>query len=474
MTFEDAVRVLRERWISVVLVTLAVAAAVYGVAMSAKPVFSTSALVTLNVKSGGSAGQLADALVYAKSQSVAYAELARTPVILDPVRKKLGPDYSVESLGSLVTVTSAEDTASLYVWATSSDPEEVVRIANAVAEQVVKAVGKFGPPGSEDVLDPQLTRPATTPTQPISPSLPQSLLIAAAAGLALGFGQAFVRAALYTRIKSSDDVARAVSAPVIGEIPWERHAATLDINGDRFSPRAEAYRRVRTNLQFLLLDAPRKGFVVTSSVPGEGKTTTAVNSALLLAESHKRVLLIDADLRRPTVSTVLGLDGERGLTTVLAGEADLADVVQTSGALDVLVSGPQPPNPAELLGSDAMKRLLDDAFASHDVVVIDSPPLLPVVDSAVLAQLVSGAVVVAASGGVSRRQLAGALRGLQAVQAPVLGVVLNKVRGSAGGYYHYRYEYGRRARDGANLRGRGGDARRAAEVPVETGPSGGE
>lgn len=166
---------------------------------------------------------------------------------------------------------------------------------------------------------------------------------------------------------------------------------------------------------------------MTSSVPGEGKSTVAANLALTLAEAGSRVALVDADLRRPSVADYLGLEGAAGLTTVLIGQATLDDVVQPWGALAVLTSGQIPPNPSEMVGSRAMTWVLDELAERYDVVVIDTPPLLPVTDAAILARLTDGALVVAGANGLHRHQLTEALGSLERVGARVLGLVVNRV-----------------------------------------------
>jgi receptor protein-tyrosine kinase len=207
----------------------------------------------------------------------------------------------------------------------------------------------------------------------------------------------------------------------------------------------EAFRVLRTNMEFLDVDATSKAFVVTSSVPGEGKSTTATNAALAFAVAGRNVLLVDADLRRPQVAKLLGLVDNVGLTTVLAGQASVDDALQVhaESGLSVLASGAVPPNPAELLQSRAMQDLLDllrDRFA---VIVIDAPPLLPVTDAALLASEADGAVIVVRHGQTTKEQLRGAVDRLAGVDAQMLGVVFNMIPERGAGYgYGYGYGYG--------------------------------
>ncbi|HLO02844.1 MAG TPA: CpsD/CapB family tyrosine-protein kinase [Symbiobacteriaceae bacterium] len=203
---------------------------------------------------------------------------------------------------------------------------------------------------------------------------------------------------------------------------------------------SEAYRVLRTNLQFMGLDKPVKTILVTSATPTEGKTTTAINLAVAFAQTGAKVLLIDADLRRPTVAKVLGLDNWTGLTPALISQEGPENFVQVTGitGLTVLSSGPIPPNPAELLGSGRMERLLEHVAEAFDVVIIDTPPLLAVTDAAVLAPKVDGVLMVVRAGEVERAKVLRAKEALTAVKANLLGVVLTDVTTKDGeGYYYY-------------------------------------
>jgi capsular exopolysaccharide synthesis family protein len=212
---------------------------------------------------------------------------------------------------------------------------------------------------------------------------------------------------------------------------------------DPHGQRAESIRRLRTNLQFVDVDSGPRSILVTSSVPSEGKTTTVVNLAVALADAGSRVLLVDADLRRPSVAPVMGLEGSAGLTSILIGQASLGDVVQPwrNGRLDVLASGPVPPNPSELLGSAAMASLLADLTATYDVVLLDSPPLLPVTDAAILSRRAGGTLVVVGTDRIHKAELHDALGALEAVDAHVLGLVLNKVAQREFSAYASSYAY---------------------------------
>jgi capsular exopolysaccharide synthesis family protein len=219
------------------------------------------------------------------------------------------------------------------------------------------------------------------------------------------------------------------------------------VHVDPRSPRAESFRTLRTNLQYLDVGRADRSFVITSSIESEGKSTTGANLAIALADTGARVLLVDADLRRPKIADYMGLEGAVGLTDVLIGRAELKDVIQPWGRnkLYVLPAGHVPPNPSELLGSARMVHYIAEFNTAFDVVIYDAPPLLPVTDAAILAKGVGGAIIIVAAGRTHKNQLKGAISALDNVGAPVSGLVLTMLptKGpDAYGYGRYGYGYG--------------------------------
>lgn len=213
---------------------------------------------------------------------------------------------------------------------------------------------------------------------------------------------------------------------------------------DLRSPGAEAFRVLRTNLQFMALDQPLRSLLITSASPDEGKTLTACNLAVTFAKGGQRVLLVDGDLRRPAVHKVFDLPRAwAGLTTVLASREALRDVIVQTPIPDlyVLPSGPIPPSPAEVLGSTRMGEVLREATANFDLVIIDSPPVLAVTDPCVLAAQVDGVGLVVRAGRVTRPQVRQAKQALEAVHARLLGVIIGSVTRSDGSDYYYYYYY---------------------------------
>ena len=218
----------------------------------------------------------------------------------------------------------------------------------------------------------------------------------------------------------------------------------LIINEGVKTPIGEAYRTIRTNIQFSMPKGQLRTMLITSTGPEEGKSTTTANVAITMAESGNRVLLIDADLRKSVVHKMFELPNLKGLTNVLAEDLDYREILRSTKVkgLDILTGGPKPPNPSELLGSDKMRTFLESLKKDYDIIILDTPPVLPVTDAAILASLVDGVVLVSSYGQTTFEGLARAKVQLENVGAKILGVILNKVPASKrGGHYYYYYYY---------------------------------
>lgn len=428
---------LRKHW--VLIGALAALGLVGGYAWSSQipPTYRATAGVYVTVPQTASVGELVQGSNYAQARIESYAQLATKPYVLEPVAEQLG--VSSRALAGSVSAAAPLNTVILEISAVDGDPERAAAIANAVSEQLSAAVAELENPGTEAAphVDLTLVARATPPRHPIAPNTRLNAATALGVGLLLGVGLALARSVLDTRVRTVRDVRRATSTPVLASVQRDRRSRRdpVVVQRDPFGHQAEAYRRLRTNLRFLAFSGAGRSLVVTSSLPGEGKTTTAVNLAIAMAEADARVLLIDADLRRPSVAGLLGMEGSVGLTTVLIGEVEAADVVQRwgAGSLDVLPAGQIPPNPSELLDSPAMATLLRDLRSHYDVILLDSAPLLPVTDGAVLSRMTDGALVVVGCRTVRRQQLADALTSLDTVDARVLGLVLNQVSAKSSG-----------------------------------------
>jgi capsular exopolysaccharide synthesis family protein len=284
---------------------------------------------------------------------------------------------------------------------------------------------------------------AVTPKMPDGTRNTRSFLFAALVGLMLGAMAAFVLEHLDTRVRDADDAQRAAAVGVIGLIPELRAENTrpLAINSDDHTVGAEAYRKLRTNLRFLRANRPRV-IAVTSPSPDEGKSVTAANLALAIAQQGQEVLLIDGDLRRPVQHEIFGTNRSPGLSDTLVGLIGPFEAVQPfddAPNLSVLSCGTEAPNPAELLGSDAFARLLATLVERFDTIVVDTPPVNLVTDAAVIGSVTDGVLLVAEAGRTDRSVLAAAVNELRQARGSVLGIVLNRVAGKSGyGYYNGR------------------------------------
>lgn len=217
----------------------------------------------------------------------------------------------------------------------------------------------------------------------------------------------------------------------------------LVIANDPKSAAAEAFRTLRTNLQFSSLDHPSRTLLITSSGPGEGKTTVAANLGVAFAQAGKTVIVVGADMRKPTLHTVFGLDNRVGLSNVLTGHVKLENALRKTRqhGLLILPSGPIPPNPAELLGTQRMRDLIQELTHYADMVIFDAPPVLAVTDAGVLAQMVDGTLFVVSLGTTPREMAQSAVEQLQQVGARVLGAVANRLENGTGYYYYYYASY---------------------------------
>lgn len=326
----------------------------------------------------------------------------------------------------------------------------------ATYAQLLKAQQDMKLAEAKAVNQVKVAEPAEPPTIPVSPKTLQNTLLAALVGLMLAAGAAFVYEYLDDTVKTTADVERVADLPTLGSIvrfPKNGHPERLVSERDPRSPVAEAYRVLRTNVDFARVGHPGKTVLVTSAVAGEGKSTTAANLAVINAIAGRSVVLVDADLRRPSAHRFLGRGNSSGLTNLLLHD-DLppAAVLQATDVpgLRLLASGPIPPNPAELLASPRMARVVEQLRAEADLVIFDSPPLLAVSDPVILGAQLEGVALVVDAGRTRAGMLARALEALERGAVPVLGVVLNKISArGAGGYYYYRYYGERRQRRAA-------------------------
>jgi capsular exopolysaccharide synthesis family protein len=448
----DYIRILRKSWVLILLLTLVGIGAASAYSIAQTPKYSATSKVFVSTQNGGTTSELAQGNSFTVQRVKTYSALASTPIVLLPVIAELGLDVNEGTLGKQISASAPLDTSNIEITVTDDDPVLAADIANATAASLTRVVSSIETPDTADAVSPvklTLTQQAIVPAKPVSPNVPLNIALGALVGLAIGVGIAVLRETLETRIRNEHDVEQVTDVPILGGIVFDPKARErpLIVHADPRSPRAESFRTLRTNLQFLDIGRAERSFVVTSSIESEGKSTSGANLAIALADAGSRVLLVDADLRRPKLAEYMGLEGAVGLTDVLVGRAELQDVIQPWGnaKLFVLPAGRVPPNPSELLGSERMVHFIAEFNRAFDVVIFDTPPLLPVTDAAILAKKVGGAIVVVAAGRTHKNQLRGALTALQNVGAPISGLVITMLptKGpDAYGYGRYGYGYG--------------------------------
>jgi len=284
---------------------------------------------------------------------------------------------------------------------------------------------------------------ATVPTAPVRPKRLQGITFACLIGLFVGICLALLQEFLDDRINSVDEATRVLGLPSLGSVPaLSAEDAHLLPQMKGLDPASESYRVLRTNIHFATVDAPARTLMVTSSNPGEGKTTTAVNLAFAMAMDGKKVILVDTDLRRPSVHKLLSLKPLPGVTDVLLGHTPLAPQEIMPG-MSVLTAGSTPPNPGELLNSRKFRNLVQTLTEMADIVIFDSPPVLVAADAAILASQMDGTIMVVETGATKKGGAQRTLQLLKQARATLLGVAYNKTRTRDGdGYYYYNYQYG--------------------------------
>lgn len=450
MELQDYLHVFRKSWLLILVLTVLGGALGLTYALLATPTYTASARVFVSTSGATNASDLQLGNTFTQQRVKTYTELVTTAAVLQPAIDALHINTSVAKMRGQVSAIAPLNTTVIDVSVQNSDPVFAAQLATQVANQLISVVQDIETTNSLQGSPVRLTvvQEAELPKVPTSPKKTLSVALGILLGLALGVGTALVRAALDTRVRSERDLEAITDAPVLGGIVFDPKAKErpLIVHEDSHSPRAENFRTLRTNLQFLDAGRRERAFVVTSPMAGEGKSTTCTNLAIALAQAGAKVLLVGADLRKPKMANYMAIEGGVGLTDVLIGRVELADAVQRWGRTELylLPAGQIPPNPSELLGSALMADLIAKLHKQYDVVLYDAPPLLPVTDAAVLARLVGGALLIVAAGKTHGPQVESALATLENVGAPISGLVLTMLptRGpDAYGYGRYGYAY---------------------------------
>lgn len=433
MTLVEFIATLRKRIAYVLIPFLLLAGLAFGISKSMTPMYTAEASVYFSLPVGQSGADLYQGSNYTQQQIGSFALLVRQPIVMDPVVRSLGLETTGQELAHSVTAKSNADTVIIEISATDKDPGQAAAIANAVTAQFIKVVRDLSPelPNGQASIKAVTTASATVPVGVSSPNTKKNVLVGGILGLFIGLLSALAREKFDNRVRVESDFPHGVHLLTSIEEDKSFRVGVMAVPGAgtrREMVREESYRKLRTGLRFLDIENPAKVIVMTSSVAAEGKSSSAINLARVLGGDGQRVLLVDGDLRRPKVADYVGLEGAVGLVDVLAGTVDVGVAIQSwmPGEVDLLPSGTLPPNPSEVLGSDAMSELVTSLRDQYDYVVIDAPPLLPVTDASVASTLADGAVLIVRYGKTTRQQMRTAVDSLRSVNARVLGVIINR------------------------------------------------
>lgn len=409
------------------------------------PLYKASTRLFVSTVASSSVAEIYQGNRFSQERVISYAQLIMGQTLAQRTVDKLGLDMSGMELQGRVKATVRPDTVLIDVTVLDESPVRARDVANTLSDEFVAMVRELET--SADGVEPDsrvvVEQRASIPVQPVVPKPSRNILLGFVVGLVMGIGFALLRDLLDNTVKDRGTVEEITAAGVVGSIPLDkerRKQAAITFDRDS-SPIAEAFRKLRTNLQFVSVDSPPRVIVFTSSMPSEGKSTAAINTALALAEADHNVVLVDGDLRRPVLNKYLDLVGTVGFSTVLSGGATLDEALQKTRftGLTVLTSGAIPPNPSELLGSLSARKLLGELRSQFDFVIVDATPLLAVTDAAILAAGADGVLLMVRFGQTRRDQLTHAAGMLKDVGAPLLGAILAFV--PARGSLSYSYNY---------------------------------
>lgn len=439
MELRDYINIVRKRWIVIIAIMLLVIAGVLIYSYLQEPVYKAKAtcMVTATVtgRDEYSAIQIIEQLLETIN------EIAVSRPVLESTAEKLMNTRSLRQLQQSVSSNVVRDTQLIIISATDLEPLTAMLLANAASDSLIEFINQKEGNGTYKI---EKVESATLPKSPASPKPVRNGIIGGFIGLILGLGCAAVLEYLDVSVKSKEELGELLEQPVLAEIPNDESSRTGRKAEDFTEDPGilEQTRTLRTNIQYLGVDSNLQTILITSPSLGEGKSFISEQLAKAFAASGKKVLLLDADLRKPSI-----VDGNaKGLTDVMIGSTDLEEALGKSDTdgLWVLSSGPIPPNPSELLDSDAMQKILDSLKSEYDIVVIDSCPIGTFSDPLVLASKVDGTLLVVEARSTNVESVRNAAELLSGPSTKLLGTVLNKVK--IGKHHYYYYESHERKR----------------------------
>lgn len=450
MTVLDFVRITRAHLVSLVVLMLAGAGAAYALTLRMPEVYLADAsgyVVVSGDQTSTGDGIAATSLGGTKADS--YLPLVTGRAVAQRAIEDTGIAASPPEVAARVGASVAPNSVILKVTATGPTAEEARLLADAVIRATALEANRIEQVGARTAGSKPLVQivpiEAALPGARIAPNPERNVLAGALVGLVVGYLIVFLRRQVDTRVRTVADVEELVGASVIGVVPVAPELRLEAGRGrlDQLGQAAEAFRQVRTNLRFVAVDRSPRSIVVTSANAHEGKSTISATLARVLGEAGQPTVIIDADLRRPTLATIFDRPGKVGLSQLLAGQIGLADALQPTDQANVqlIAAGRTPPNPSELLGSQRMKALIDHLAEDH-LVILDAPPLLPVTDAGLLSGVTDGTLLVLAVGRTHKEQARLCAKIMGQVGGRVLGVVLNLAPRKGVGQVVYGYGRG--------------------------------
>ncbi|MCE1174091.1 MAG: polysaccharide biosynthesis tyrosine autokinase [Propionibacteriales bacterium] len=436
---------LRGRWLLIVLMGLLGTSIALIISAVQAPKYTASADVFVTVTSGQSTGDLAQGSTFSQDQARNFAAVVTKEIVLGPVIKQFGLTITLDDMRKNVEVDVPLNTSVISIKVTDRDPAKAAALANAVANQLSSAVASLTPTVNDVKGAPvraELIEAAGVPNKPSSPIVPLYAVLGLLAGLVLAIAYLVVVELVVARVDSSEQVEALTGSVVLASVPRDRRVSRhpIAVTALPLSLRAEAIRHVRTALKFLPGEV-NQTFVITSSVSGEGKSTTAANIAAAFAAEGLSTCLVEADLRRPRLEGLLDLTGGPGLSDIVVGQCQIEDTVQSWGPddLQVILVGTIPPNASELLGSSRGQEALRMIASRFDITIIDTPPLTAVTDAAIIGRMFDGVVMVVGGGKVRTSELRQSMGALAVADVPIRGTVLNLAKEDASRPYAYAY-----------------------------------
>jgi polysaccharide biosynthesis transport protein len=435
----------QRRWLVALCVAVAAGSAL-GFSYRITPTYAAVAKVFVGPRSvdkNDVAGQIQE-LTASREYVTSYAEMLRSRPLAEKVVQETGAPISPVALTAETQTRILPDTRLIEVVVTDVSPSRAQVFANELVKLFVEDKDEQFGGGSK--ISASVFEDALKPAVPVSPKPIQNGIIGGLLGLMLGVGVAFLLEQLDTTLRTKEDVEKVLApVPVIATVPLAplQKEWSIFMEAAPNSPQAEALRILRTNIQFFSVDRPIRCVLVTSPFAGDGKTTVAINLAAGIAATGSNVLLIETDLRKPVLAQYFDTGGAPGLSDILSGQADFRDAITRTRIpnLSIIASGPMPPNPSELLGSERMASLLANVDEMYDIVVLDSPPSLPVTDATILAPHTDGVILVVRAGQTQANKALDVVRSLERLEVRLLGVAVNGVERDSDGGYYYRYNY---------------------------------